>query len=97
MAKFKNTTTSVTELIPKVKDRGAISNIYISNTTTTEEADIDLYLDDGVDQFYIISRVKIPVGVTLLLDDDLSFDSSLYSLKITNHASTRSLTVKIRN
>lgn len=95
MAKFKNTTTAVTELIPNVKDRGAISSIYIANTTTAEEADIDLYLDDGTEHFYIISRVKIPVGVTLLLDDELAFDSSVYSLNIENHASTRGLTIKI--
>ena len=95
MARYINTTDQNKELIPKIKDRGGISNIHIVNTITTEEADIDLYLDDSVNQFYIMSRVKIPVGVTLLLEDDLSFDSSIYSLKITNHASTRSLSIKI--
>lgn len=95
MAKYINTTVETTELIPKIKDRGSISNVSISNLVTTDQAEVDLYLDDGTDQFYIVSRVKIPIGATLLLDSNLAFDSSIYSLNIKNYAPNKSLTIKI--
>ncbi len=95
MAKYVNTTVEITELIPKVKDRGAISSISISNLITSNQAEIDLYLDNGSEQFYIVSKVKVPIGATLLLDTDLAFDSSIYSLKIKNYATAKSLTIKI--
>lgn len=95
MAKYVNTTVETTELIPKIKDRGSISNVSISNLVTTDQAEVDLYLDNGAEQFYIVSRVKIPIGATLLLDSNLAFDSSIYSLNIKNYASNKSLTIKI--
>lgn len=95
MAKYINTSSEITELIPNVSDRGAISSISICNNDSVNQAEVDLYLDNGTDQFYKLNKVKIPNGATLFLDNDLAFNSSNYSLKIKNHSSTKDLTIKI--
>ena len=41
-------------------------------------------------------NVTIPKGVTLVLDDNLAFDSSLYSLKIYNTGTSPALTIIIK-
>lgn len=95
MAKYINTQSEITELIPKISDRGYISSVSICNNDSVNQAEVDLYLDTGSEQFYKLNKVKIPNGATLFLDNDLAFDSSKYSLKIKNHSSTKNLTIKI--
>ena len=57
---------------------------------------VNLFLEDASDvDWYIMKNVTIPKGVTLVLDDNLAFDSSLYSLKIYNTGTSPSLTIII--
>ena len=92
-ALYKNITSgTVTTLIEK----GGVSNsdiykIIISSSTST---------DAGNTKYYFIKDVDIPVGATLVLDDNLGFNKTTYNLRITTQnasdGGTPSLTVIIK-
>ena len=87
MAIYKNITSSPTEttLITKGSNvSGNIKKISIANfSDDVGGATVNLFLEDASDvDWFIMKYVVIPKGVTLVLDDNLAFDSSLYSLKI---------------
>ncbi len=99
MAIYKNFTgnTTNTDLITKDGSKaGAISKISIACTHDSTDLIVDrLYIDDGSTEYDIIANVKIPVGVTLVLEDNLSFSSSVFGLKITTtNASNCSIIIK---
>ena len=101
MAKYINITSSPTEttLIAKnVASDGAIKKISIANSSDhADRATVNLFLEDASDvDWYIIKNVVIPKGVTLILDDNLKFDGSLYSLKMYNTGTSPALTVIIK-
>ncbi len=96
MARYINTTDQDKELIPKKPNKGNISSVSICNTHASDEAEIDLFIDDGTNQHYYVSRVKIPVGVTLLLDNGVAFDSSKYDMNIKNYSTNKSLSIIIK-
>ena len=87
MAIYKNITSgTTTTLITKGGSTGGrINKITISNNNSNEATGVCVNLCstcDGSDNFYFIRDAKIPSGVTLVLDDNLSFDSSQYNLKM---------------
>jgi len=89
MARYKNiTSTGITTLIQKSPRRrgnssGGINKITFSNNSTSNEATISLQLWDGTSIGYnIFGNLKLPAGVTLVVDDNLSFDTSAYSLRM---------------
>tara|TARA_R100000458_G_C8090290_1_gene121284 strand:+ start:246 stop:593 length:348 start_codon:yes stop_codon:yes gene_type:complete len=97
MATYKVITTSAThDLISKVASKsmrnvGNLKKITIANTDTVDAVDVDLFIEDetaaattnaGNVKHYIIFNVDIPAGVTLVLDDNLQYDASLYHLRI---------------
>ena len=101
MAIYTNITSSPTEttLITKGGPRGGtIKKISIANFSDhADGATVNLFLEDASDvDWYIIKNVVIPKGTTLVLDDNLAFDSSLYSLKIYNTGTSPALTVIIK-
>ena len=103
MAIYKNITTgTTTTLITKGKEAsGKISKITISNNDGHQADNVCLYLEDGsANKFYFFKDLDIPMGASLILDDNLAFDSGIYNLKIvTQNASdggTPSLTVIIK-
>ena len=66
---------------------GNISKISICNERPITSAGVtivDIYLYDGdsSNDIYIIKQVEIPEGTALVLEDNLSFNISKYSLKI---------------
>tara|TARA_Y100000114_G_C11502522_1_gene205154 strand:+ start:148 stop:444 length:297 start_codon:yes stop_codon:yes gene_type:complete len=75
--------TTVT-LINKGKSEtiGNIQKITIANQATATNSTVKLFLDDGTNN-YIITKTVIPPQVTLVLEDNLSFDVNIYNLKIT--------------
>jgi len=89
---YKNITTNsddvVTTLIPIGANSGNIKTITIANNDTDPAINIDVYIEDaGANKYYYISNVNIPSGVSLVLNDDISFNSRVYALKIlTNQA-----------
>ena len=77
---------------------GAINKITIANFSDhADGATVNLFLEDASDvDWYIIKNVVIPKGATLVLDDNLSFDKSLYSLKMYSTGTSPALTVIIK-
>ena len=100
MAKYTNVTTSpaTTTLIT----RGGITNGNIKKITIANFSDnaadavVNLFLQDSsaVD-YYFFKNVNIPKGATLVLEDNLSFDSKIYSLKMYSTGTAPALTVII--
>ena len=101
MAKYTNiTSASPTTLITKGSGiSGAINKITICNNSDNPATDISLHLwaGGGGDPTYkIVHNVTIPSGATLVLEDNLSFDTKLYNLRITNAGTDPDLTVIIK-
>lgn len=91
MAKYINYNTSSTSnvLIGKNESQqtGNISKISICNERpngSTDTSLVSIYLHDGntSNDIYIIRQIIIPPSVTLVLEDNLSFNINKYSLKI---------------
>ena len=88
---------------------GGIKKITIANVDGHQADNVCLFLEDetaststdaGNVKFYFFKDVDIPYGASLVLDDNISFDSKVYHLRIvTQNASdggTPSLTVIIK-
>ena len=89
MAKYINVTSTSTTLLTKnTQYTGNISSVHVSNNSSSD-VEIKLSLYDGVktEHFYFVKNLVIPTGVSLLLDDNLSFNISKYDLVITTTAS----------
>ena len=87
MAKiYKNiTSTGITTLITKGNSAqsGTINKITISNNSSSNSAVVSLQLWDGSSVGYnFIGNMTIPNGVVLVLDDNLSFDRTIYNLRM---------------
>ena len=103
MAIYRNITSgTTTTLIAKDGAKGGIiKKITIANVDGHQADNVCLYLEDAsANKFYVFKDLDIPYGVSLVVEDNLSFNSSVYSLKmITQNASdggTPSLTVIIK-
>jgi|TARA_R100001163_G_C5037510_1_gene176400 hypothetical protein len=98
---YTNITTSpaTTTLMAKdSKKKGLISKITISNfSDNADGATVNLFLQNAsaVD-FYFIKNVVIPKGASLVLEDNLSFDRSVYNLKMLSTGTSPALTVIIK-
>ena len=75
---------------------GNISKILIANEDSAiTKVTVDLH--DGTNTFVIIKEVEIPVSSSLVLSDNISFDSEVFSLRITTTATgTPTVTVIIK-
>ena len=95
MAIYKNISSATTEtLIAKNGSvSGNISKINIANHDNSDLVIVKLYLYDGTNT-YTITENTIPPLVTLVLDDNLSFDKSIFDLKIET-STTAEITVII--
>ena len=111
MAIYKNITSgTTTTLITKGSNvSGNIRKISIANVDGHQADNVCLFLEDetaststdaGNVKYYFFKDVDIPYGASLVLDDNLDFDISLYHLRIvTQNASdggTPSLTIIIK-
>ena len=79
-----------TELVKPGANVSSIKSIMITNTHSTSEATVTLFLQfnptsTAPTTFNILSTVSIPAHVSLLLDDKslLSFNNSKYGLYLT--------------
>jgi len=75
---------------------GNIKKILIANENTSNAVDITVDLHDGTNTFTIIKEVEIPVKTSLVLSDNISFDSNAFSLRITTSGTTPLITVIIK-
>ena len=73
-------------LITKGASRsGSINKITIANHDDSDSVVIKLFITDGSSDF-VITETTIPPRVTLVLNDNLSFDSAIYNLKIATNS-----------
>jgi hypothetical protein len=82
---YKNvTSTGITTLITKGGPvSGIINKITISNNSASNAAVVSVQIWDGTSVGYnIIGNMTIPAGVTLVLDNNLSFNSNTYNLRM---------------
>ena len=101
MAKYTNVTTSpaTTTLITRGGNvKGNIAKITIANfSDNADGATVNLFLQNAAAaDFYFIKNVNIPKGATLVLEDNLTFDVSIYSLKMYSVGTAPALTVIIK-
>jgi hypothetical protein len=75
---------------------GNIKKILIANENTSNAVDITVDLNYGTNTFTIIKEVEIPVKTSLVLSDNVSFDSNVFSLRITTSGTTPLITVIIK-
>ena len=82
-----NITTVLTQNLLAAGDNVSNANsITLANVDDTNAAKVDLFLNKGDNNFYILKNVLIPLGSTLVLgpEDNISFDNSSngYSMRI---------------
>ncbi len=96
MAIYKNVSSpTTTTLITKGTGvSGNVKKITIANHDDSDANIIQLHLYDGSATFVIV-ETSIPARATLVLDDNLSFDSSVYNLRIIT-SSTAETTIIIK-
>jgi len=82
-----NITTILTQNLLTSGDN--VSNakyISIANVDSTNTAKVDLFLNKGDNDYYLLKNVEIPIETTLVLtkDDNITFDNSTngFSLRI---------------
>ena len=74
-----NITTTLTKNLLEAGDGiNNVKSITFSNVDSTNDAKVDLFLNKGDDNFYILKNVLIPLGSTLVLgpEDNISFNNS---------------------
>tara|TARA_R110000824_G_scaffold73496_1_gene187156 strand:+ start:376 stop:681 length:306 start_codon:yes stop_codon:yes gene_type:complete len=70
--------TVVTSVLAAGDNVSKIQTIRLTNTHASTVATVDLFIDsDSLGTFYIIKNVSIPVGVSLILNEGVSFDNSI--------------------
>ena len=99
MAKYTNISSiATTTLVTKgAQVGGNINKISIVNHDNTDLVIVKLYLDDGAGSptIYTLAETTIPALTTLVLTDNLSFNSVSFSLKI-DTSTTADITVIIK-
>ena len=74
---------------------GSISKITIANHDDSDSNTVQLHLYDGSSITYVIVETVIPARATLVLEDNVSFNSGLYNLRLVT-SSTADTTVIIK-
>ena len=74
---------------------GSISKITIANHDDSDSNTVQLHLYDGSSITYVIVETIIPARATLVLEDNVSFNSGLYNLRLVT-SSTADTTVIIK-
>tara|TARA_R100001510_G_scaffold6173_1_gene4895 strand:- start:195 stop:518 length:324 start_codon:yes stop_codon:yes gene_type:complete len=82
-----NITTTLTQNLLEAGDKvNDIKSITLANVDSSNDAEVDLFLNRGDDNFYILKNVAIPHKNTLVLgpEDNIVFNnsSSGFSLRI---------------
>ena len=94
------TSATTTTLIAKNSNiSGSINKITICNNSANAATGVSVHLWNGVGGQPVhpfVHNVTIPKGVTLVLDDNLSFDASQFMLRISNAGTSPDLTVIIK-
>ncbi len=97
MAIYKNITRGNTTTLIASQDRhgSSISKMSIANKSNSHKATIDIYLDDGTEQFHFLKHGQVDEGSALILVDCLAFDRNRFSLKISETGNQADISVII--
>ena len=91
------TSATTTTLVTKGGNiSGNINKINICNNSDNPATGISVHLWSGVGGQPVhpfVHNVTIPKGATLVLEDNLAFDSSAYNLKISNAGTSPDLSL----
>jgi len=75
-----------------------VTALNISNIHATASADVDLYLSDTEDSYYIFKNTNIPAGASIYMEgDELAFARETMSLNIKLDDGASTVDVIIRN
>jgi len=86
MAIYKSFTGDQTNIVLIAKggrNNGNVNKILITNTHPSNVLKVTLDLHDGTNTFNIVKLIQVPTSVSLLLDENIRFDSNIYNLRIT--------------
>ena len=75
---------------------GNINKILIVNENTSSVVNVTVDLYDGTNTFTIIKEKEIAVKTSLVLSDNVDFDSNIFSLRITTSGTNPLITVIIK-
>ena len=75
---------------------GNINKILIVNENTSNVVNVTVDLHDGTNTFTIIKEKEIAVKTSLVLSDNVDFDSNIFSLRITTSGTNPLITVIIK-
>lgn len=93
---FDITANGTTTLIPIYSRAGAIQSISICNYDT-DNVDISVYLEDeSATKVYMIHEITLKPDVTLILDDNISFNNATLGLKMEVTGTTPKVSVIIK-
>ena len=96
-----NITTTLTQNLLAAGDNvNSVKYISIANVDASNTAKVDLFLNKGANNYYLLKNVEIPKETTLVLtkDDNISFNntSSGFSLRIqVDNGSTTAVPVDV--
>ena len=90
------TSATTTTLIAKNDAAGSIRSVSIANCSSSNAVTVTLFLDADTTQTSYIENVVIPTGTTLFLDNNISFDNSILSLKLTTVGTSPDVNVIIK-
>ena len=96
-----NITTVLTQnLLTSGDDVSGAKYISIANVDSTNTAKVDLFLNKGANNYYLLKNVEVPIETTLVLtkDDNIAFDNSTngFSLRIqVDNGSTTAVPVDV--
>jgi len=98
MAVYKNITGSATTTVITKGDTvsGSIDKIVIANVNTSNDVTITVDLHDGTNTFTLIKEVVVPTKTSLVLEDNVRFDSAVYNLRVTTAGTSPNISVIIR-
>ena len=98
---FHNITTILTkDLLAAGDNVSNAKSITLANVDSSNDAKVDLFLNKGDNNFYILKEVLIPMGSTLVLgpQDNIGFNNSTsgYSMRIqVDNGSTTAVAVDV--
>ena len=75
---------------------GSISKITIANHDDSDSNTVQLHLYDGSSITYVIVETIIPARATLVLEDNVSFNSNSINLRITTAGTSPNIPVILR-
>ena len=84
---FHNVTSILTkDLLTAGDNVSNLKSITLANVDASNDAKVDLFLNRKEENFYILKKVSLPLGFTLVLgpEDNIAFNNSLngFSMRI---------------